>query len=350
MSAREKTIRFRLLTWFGENSRQLPWRNSKNPYYVWLSEIIMQQTRVAQGTPYYLRFVEKYPSVQDLADAPEQEVLKLWQGLGYYSRARNLHATAKKIVQEYGGNLPEEYKEVVKLKGIGEYTAAAILSIAHNKPYAALDGNVYRVLSRLYADELPINAPSAKKHYQHLADTLLDRKQPGAFNEAMMEFGATICIPRNPLCEECPLKVECFAYRKGLVNVLPVKEASKPVRDRWFHYFYIHTSTGLYLSHRPAGDIWQGLYDFPMLEKNTQKAISPKEMIEAIGLEVKKKPTAIHATRHLLSHQALHISFYEIKLEKEDKGLSRKYRFVKFKDLEKYPLPKPVEKFLNGLH
>jgi A/G-specific adenine glycosylase len=348
MSSREKTIRGELIAWFEKNRRELPWRGGKDPYKIWLSEIIMQQTRVAQGTPYYLRFIDQYPTVRDLANATEQEVLRLWQGLGYYSRARNLHATAKKISADYNGVFPDSYEDIIRLKGIGEYTAAAILSIAFNKPYAAVDGNVYRVLSRLYADELPVNAPSARKHYQQLANNLLDKKKPGAFNEAMMEFGATICVPKNPLCEECPLQDNCFAYALGKVKELPRKEVSKPVRDRWFHYLYIHTPEGVYLSHRPAGDIWQGLYDFPMVEKEIDKPITAKEINAATDLGV-KKPAVIHTARHLLSHQALYISFYEVELGREDKALSQKYTFVKFKDLDQYPLPKPVERFLNQI-
>lgn len=346
IASRESTIRRRLLGWFTVNKRELPWRENRDPYRIWLSEIIMQQTRVAQGTPYYIRFIKQFPTVVDLANASEQEVLRLWQGLGYYSRARNLHATAKSIVSSFDGKFPDKFKQVVDLKGIGDYTAAAILSIAYGQPYAALDGNVYRVLSRLYADDLPVNASTAKKHYQLLADNLLDQKNPGDFNEAMMEFGATICNPKNPLCEECPLQSHCLAFALGKVSELPRKEASRPVRERWFHYFFIHTPKGLYLSQRKPGDIWQGLYDLPLVEKGDASALTTKDL-KAFNFPVPKKLKLLHAIRHQLSHQILLISFYEVKLAKEEKSLSEKYSFVKFDVLDDYPLPKPVERLLD---
>jgi A/G-specific adenine glycosylase len=348
------TVRQELLQWFDANKRELPWRGVNDPYKTWLSEILMQQTRVAQGLPYYLKFVERFPTVQALAAASEQEVLKLWQGLGYYSRARNLHNTAKAIVEKHKGIFPVSYEEVISLKGIGSYTAAAILSISFNKPFAVLDGNVYRVLSRLHALEMPINAPGAEKEYSALAQDLLDKQQPGKFNEAMMELGALICTPQSPACSICPLNNECEAFRLGEVNELPVKIKAKKATQRDINYLFSHNSEGLYLKKRHEGDIWQGMYDMPEVDGQPHDA------------------TLLKQHKHILSHRVLHISFYD-KAAELPKGAKIKdskpktttlaaeppslYKnnntaqtgliFVPFSHLDEYPLPRPIELFLN---
>jgi A/G-specific adenine glycosylase len=338
-------VRQKLLSWFKENQRVLPWRGHGSAYKTWLSEIIMQQTRVAQGTPYYERFIKSFPEVADLAAADEQEVLKLWQGLGYYSRARNLHHAAKTIITEHGGLFPSSYKEILKLKGIGPYTAAAIASIAFNKPHAALDGNVYRVLARLFGIIMPINANGAAKFYQHLADELLDKKEPGPFNEAMMEFGATLCLPKNPLCHICPLSDFCEAYKKGTQNELPFKNALKAVKTRYFHYLLVIQGGHFYLNHRPAGDIWQGLYDLPLVETGNDNQIDDKTaggFLRTAVLDIKPLKRMVHK----LTHQRLEIIFYEVHALSEPRTI-KNIVLTDMKGLKQYPLPKPIELFLN---
>lgn len=342
MHEKNNKIRLALLAWFSANKRPLPWRETKNPYHIWLSEIILQQTRVAQGLPYYQRFTTQYPTVQQLADAPEQDVLKLWQGLGYYSRARNLHATAKIISEKFNGKFPDTYKEIISLKGVGDYTAAAILSIAYNQPYAVLDGNVYRVLSRLYLIETPINAREAKAIFQEKAQELLDKTQPGNFNEAMMEFGATICVPKNPLCHICPVQSYCDAFALGKVNELPKKLPSKKARDRYFHYLVIKKQKGIYLKERKAGDIWQGLYDFPLVEKDTEEALDEADL-QILHIYEVQKMLPVYKIKHQLTHQTLHITFYELEAEL----LEADYICVELEMLKNYPVPKPIEFFLK---
>jgi len=337
-------IKAKLFRWYQENQRVLPWRGSKDPYKIWLSEIIMQQTRVAQGTPYYLKFVEKYPLVTDLASADEQEVLKLWQGLGYYSRGRNLLKAAQQIVFEYKGVFPCEYNEVIKLKGIGPYTAAAIVSIAYNKPHAVLDGNVYRVLARLYAIEIPINAPQARLVFQKQADALLDKKNPGVFNEAMMELGATVCLPKNPDCPNCPVLSYCKAYKSGSQNILPRKLASRSVKTRYFHYLMIKKSGKFYIRQRLAGDIWQGLFELPLIETNEVDFLTINQINEILDTKITfLKP--IQKTMHKLTHQHLEIVFYEADMATpiRDNGQI----LTDNKGLKQYPLPRPLELFLN---
>jgi A/G-specific adenine glycosylase len=339
-------VRSNLLSWYKENQRVLPWRGTSDPYRIWLSEIIMQQTRVAQGTPYYNRFIEKFPSVDMLASAEEQEILKLWQGLGYYSRARNLHHAAKQVVADHGGKFPTEYEDILKLKGIGEYTASAIASIAFNKPHPVVDGNVYRVLSRLYAIDTPVNAPGAAAIFREKAEVLLDRNNPGKFNEAMMELGALVCTPKNPGCTSCPLNKECLAYETGKQEELPLKIDLKAVKTRHFHYLFIKNGINFYLNNRGKGDIWQGLYDLPLIEKKTDQKLEQGEVEAFLDTPVnslEKVKTMVHK----LTHQRLEISFYEMDVQNKPAGLNGSVVMtdkIKFKE---YPLPKPIEIFLN---
>jgi len=336
----------KLLRWYKENQRVLPWRGQKDPYKIWLSEIIMQQTRVVQGTPYYLKIVDRFPEMATLAEAEEQEVLKFWQGLGYYSRARNMHHTAKTVVSKYNGVFPSEYKDILKLKGIGPYTAAAIASIAFNKPYAALDGNVYRVLSRLFGITMPVNENGAANIFQKLADELLDRKEPGQFNEAIMEFGATLCLPKNPLCEMCPVIMHCEAKKQGIENTLPIKIALKAVKSRYFHYLLIKDGSYLYLKEREAGDIWQGLFDLPLIEKENSLLLNEKDAQNFLNIdEVVLKP--LKKINHKLTHQRLEITFYEAQINIKSSLLNGKSILVDLGSLKQYPLPKPIELFLN---
>ncbi len=255
-----------LLQWAATQDRPMPWKGERDPYRIWLSEVILQQTRVEQGWPYYLRFVENYPTVHHLADAPEDAVMKLWEGLGYYSRARNLHATAKHVANELEGQFPDSYLGLLTLKGVGEYTAAAIASFAYDLPHAVLDGNVYRVLARYFGIETPTDAPAAKREFSALANALLDTARPAAFNQAMMDFGATVCTPAQPRCPVCPLQADCTAYRLNKVAELPRKSKAKARKDRFFVYAVFRYRGDTFIQQRIAQDIWQNLYEFPLLE------------------------------------------------------------------------------------
>ena len=252
--------------WYRQNKRDLPWRTTRDPYFIWLSEIILQQTRVDQGMNYYLKFTRNYPTIRHLAEASEQEVLNDWQGLGYYSRARNLHQTAKYIHKELNSSFPESYEKIIKLKGIGPYTAAAIASFAFDEGVAAVDGNVYRVLSRIFDIDLPIDSTQGKKAFQELANSLIPTKNPGDFNQGMMEFGAMQCTPVNPKCEHCPFSERCLAKMHNTIAARPVKAKKTAVRNRYFYYFIFRETDRICIQKRTQKDIWQHLFEFPLLE------------------------------------------------------------------------------------
>ena len=305
----------RLLSWYAHHKRALPWRTDQNAYKIWLSEIILQQTRVSQGLPYYKRFIQSYPTVHDLAAASEQEVLHLWQGLGYYSRARNLHRCSRYIVDELAGIFPTTYEGLLQLPGVGPYTAAAIASIAFGERVAVVDGNVYRVLARIFGVEEDISSHAGKKHFQALATALMPSKEVGSYNQALMEFGALHCTPQQPLCTTCPFQTTCIAYKAGKQGELPVKNRRTSVRDRYFYYLLIHFQDQLYVRQRVEKDIWHGLYDFYLIESDT--AASSIEALEDPLLVHSKKynltPTqCTFHTRHQLSHQRLHIQFFHL--------------------------------------
>src|ERR1700761_3117027 len=270
MSHKKPDFTHILLKWHsGKNDRKMPWKGEKNPYRIWLSEVILQQTRVDQGWAYYEKFLEEFPKVHDLAHAPEQKVFKLWEGLGYYNRCRNLIATAKKIDAEYNGEFPNTYEEILALKGIGPYTAAAIAYFAFNLPHAVVDGNVTRVLSRYFAETTPIDTTAGKKLYSNLADALLDRERADLYNQAIMDFGATVCLPRNPLCADCVQREGCQALLKGMTAQLPVKEKNIVKKQRWFYYFIVETADDkVYIRQRAAKDIWESLFEFVLHETN----------------------------------------------------------------------------------
>jgi A/G-specific adenine glycosylase len=268
----------KIVEWYQENKRNLPWRETKDPYKIWLSEVILQQTRVAQGLPYYLTFVAKYPTVQELAHAPEQEVLRVWQGLGYYTRARNLHKCAKVIAESLNGKFPDNYEALKELPGVGDYTAAAIASISFYEPVAVVDGNVYRVLARLHGIETPINSPDGRKVFCTLANTLVSTVNPDLHNQAMMEFGATFCTPQNPKCEQCPFLNCCVAAQRRLQHLLPVKLKLKKAKNRYFDYLVFKKGKSLLMKKRVEKDIWHGLYDFPLLE--SKKPVSLKTLLK----------------------------------------------------------------------
>ena len=263
-------FRTNLLAWAATHLRPMPWKGERDPYKIWLSEIILQQTRVEQGLPYYEKFVAAYPTVTDLAHAPEDELFKLWEGLGYYSRARNLHFTAKYIAGELGGHFPDTYETIRSLKGVGDYTAAAIASFAYNLPHAVLDGNVYRVLARFFGIETPTDRPGAKKEFTRLANALLDTRQPGVFNQAMMDFGATLCTPKQPGCKTCPLQTQCVAWQTGKVQELPLKSRTLVKKERFFCYAVFNAGPDVFVRKRAGKDIWRGLFEFPAIEWNSR--------------------------------------------------------------------------------
>ncbi|RXR20730.1 A/G-specific adenine glycosylase [Flavobacterium amnicola] len=333
-----------LTTWYLQNKRDLPWRKTTNPYHIWLSEIMLQQTRVAQGLPYYLSFTKAFPTVFDLANAHEEEVLKLWQGLGYYSRARNLHNTAKYVASELNGIFPDNYKSLLSLKGVGEYTAAAIASFSYNEIAPVVDGNVYRVLSRYFGIETDISSPKAKKEFTALASELIDKQQPAAFNQAIMEFGALQCVPKNPNCDICPLNTSCWALANKKVALLPVKEKKTKVTHRYFNYLLVIDPQQKTIVHkRTQKGIWHNLYEFPVIE--TEKLESTKTISELIQVQFPETDKMIQldseTVLHKLSHQHLHIHFWKIHTKINHKnGLS-------YNELVNLPVPIVIHNFIE---
>jgi len=339
----------RLIKWYNFNKRELPWRSTSDPYKIWLSEIILQQTQVNQGLSYYLKFIEHFPTVKDLAKAPEDKVMKLWQGLGYYSRARNLHEAAKTIVKEHNAGFPKSYNEIRALKGVGDYTAAAIASIAYGLPHAVVDGNVYRVLSRVFGIETPIDSTAGKKEFYELANELLPKKSAADFNQAIMEFGALYCRPQNPDCANCIFNDKCEAFRTQKVNQLPVKAKKTKVKDRYLNYIVFVDNGNTYINKREGKDIWKSLYEFYLIESdkrnNEATLLKSKELIK---IWKGKAPGIINVSKeykHILSHQNLHARFYQIALENSPHHL--KLKKVKIAQLNKYAFPRLIEKYLK---
>jgi A/G-specific adenine glycosylase len=342
-----------LINWYKENHRDLPWRNNPSPYEVWISEVILQQTRVNQGMDYYLHFTKKWPTVNDLAQASEEEVLKMWQGLGYYSRARNLHHCAKQVVEQYKGEFPSDFEKLKQLKGIGNYTAAAIASIAYNLPHAVVDGNVYRVLSRLFDINTPININEGQKLFAQLADELLNRNQPGLHNQALMEFGALHCTPKNPNCLLCPLQAQCLAFAHQTVMLRPVKLAKTKISTRYFNYLILRINDSLYLHKRSDNDIWKNLYDFPCIE--SQKPMTVEEVIasETFLQLIENNPFTIIKSSpiftHKLTHRTILAHFIEIKLEKELLQIQTNDLFLaRETELGSFPIPRLIDLYLNN--
>lgn len=337
-----------LKKWYHVNKRDLPWRNVKDPYKIWLSEVILQQTQVVQGLSYYLKFIDHYPTVSHLAKAKEDAVLKDWQGLGYYSRARNLHAAAKEIEQKYKGKFPQKYEDIRALKGVGDYTAAAIASFAYNLPQAVVDGNVYRVLSRIFGIEIAIDSSEGKKQFQQLANELLDKKDAETHNQAIMEFGSQYCKPVNPGCDNCMFKSKCFAFKHNKVSSLPFKAKKTKVTNRYFNYIVlIDKKNNVLVNKRSAKDIWQGLYEFELIE--TEKEFSAEKLFELPAFKkiAGKNYTISHTSKkykHMLSHQHLYATFYVVKTNAEHK---KPKVFTNVKTLTKFAYPRLVEKFLN---
>ncbi len=333
-----------ILQWYSQNKRDLPWRGSRDPYKIWLSEVILQQTRITQGLPYYLKFIKVYPAVSDLASASETEVLKLWQGLGYYSRARNMHTAARMVMDEFSGKFPSVYKDLIRLKGVGDYTASAIASICSGEPTPVVDGNVYRVLARYFGVEIPINSSRGIKYFKQLAKEVMEPAEIGEYNQAVMEFGALQCKPQNPDCGTCPLNTGCLALNQDRVGELPAKIRKQKVKTRYFNYMvYVDPKNRTLLNKRTEQGIWRHLYDFPLIESD--RLLEPEEICEVFKKEdhpdgeisLWREDPVIHK----LSHQHLVTRFWIVELEKEiGHG-------IPLEKLDEYPVPVLVSEFLR---
>ncbi|MFZ4724018.1 MAG: A/G-specific adenine glycosylase [Paludibacter sp.] len=347
-----KYISSTLISWYNFNKRELPWRDINDPYKIWISEIILQQTRVNQGLSYYQKFIERFPTVIILAEANEEEVLKYWQGLGYYSRARNLHKAAQQIITAYNGIFPNKHNEVIKLAGIGEYTAAAICSFAYNQPYSVVDGNVYRVLSRLLGIETPIDSVIGKKQFASLAYELLDKSNPAIHNQAIMEFGAIQCVPVSPDCSTCCLKNNCKAYELNLISFLPIKSKKIKVTHRFFNYFFIEFEGQTYLQKRTEKDVWQHLYEFPLIELDhllSTIEIYENEQVKNLfeGITDVQILKTTNPMKHVLTHRVIFAQFFTIKVSNENETIG-KFLKVQLKDIEEYPVSRLMELFIES--
>ena len=337
----------KILDWYEENKRPLPWRQTTNPYKIWLSEILLQQTRVAQGLPYYEKFIAKFPTVFDLANASEETVLKLWQGLGYYSRARNLHATAKIIADQYNGNFPDNYTNLIKLKGVGDYTASAIASISFEQPEPVVDGNVYRVLARYFGVDLPIDSPKGARYFKELAREIMDQEHIRDYNQGLMEFGALHCKPRKPECASCPLNDGCQALQKEQINTLPIKGNKTRVRHRFLNYLIVKDAEGQTLFKKREGrGIWQNLYEFPFVEaeKEIDKDVLHQEIEKRIGQNGIKEVVKMNDQKiiHKLSHQHLNVNFWLVTVNQElNEG-------IPLSSIQQYPVPVLIADFIEN--
>ncbi len=340
-----------LLVWNRtENVRKMPWKGEEDPYKIWISEIILQQTRVQQGLAYYERFIKTFPDVQTLATAKDQSVFKLWEGLGYYTRCKNLIASAKYIHEKLNNQFPEKYEDILALKGIGNYTASAIASFAFNKPYAVLDGNVFRVLSRFFGIEIPINTTTGKKYYAELAQMLLDKKNPAEYNQAIMDFGAVICKPALPLCYECPLQKKCVAFLNNKVSVLPINEKIIKQKKRFFNYLIVEYKDKIYVRERTEKDIWQNLFEFILIETNSladakdflkdERFLSAFETSHFVVNRISKTYT------QKLTHQLVSARFFHIKIDQKMTCL-KNFQLVSKKQLNKFPFPKIITSYLG---
>lgn len=340
-----------IVSWYLQNKRDLPWRDTTDPYVIWLSEIILQQTRVEQGLPYFYRFIQHFPDIESFANAREEEILKLWQGLGYYSRARNMHYTAQHIIAHYNGIFPTAFKELIKLRGIGNYTAAAISSFASNEKQAVVDGNVYRVLSRYFGIEEPINSTKGQKTFNMLASELIKDQSPSLYNQAIMEFGALHCKPLSPFCATCPLTAGCYALQHQKVKELPKKIKKTKPKNRWFYYLVGIDENHVLTKQRGAGDIWQHLYDFPLIE--SEQPEEPENIIkkaqELFGKQVELRP--INSIKHILTHQTIYVHFFALYNYIINFKVATEIKSVRTEEFKQLPHPKIIgdfiEKYIN---
>jgi len=340
-----------LINWYSYNKRNLPWRETKNPYYIWISEIILQQTRVNQGLSYYYKFIEKFPDIDSLASADIDELLNLWQGLGYYSRARNMHFTAQNIVKNYEKTFPTKYKELIKLKGIGDYTASAIASISFNQPTPVLDGNVFRFIARYFGVSESTQSTKGKQEFKKILFGLIPEENPGVFNQAIMEFGALQCIPKNPDCISCPYHSECFAYKNNLIDELPAKKKKVKQTVRYFNYLFIIYNDFTFIEKRTGTDIWKLLYQFPLIETNDEISLPDltkrKEWINIFKNIKTEIDTNYIEQKHILSHQKLITRFYKVKICTISKPLAHNYLKTNMVELHNYGIPKLLENYLE---
>ncbi|HIA12148.1 MAG TPA: A/G-specific adenine glycosylase [Flavobacteriales bacterium] len=341
-----------IINWYEANKRDLPWRHTDDPYKIWLSEIILQQTRVNQGTAYYLRFVELFPTIKHLAEATEKQVLKVWQGLGYYSRARNLHKTAHHIHFHLNGVFPQTFESIRELFGVGDYTAAAISSIVYHEAHAVVDGNVYRLLSRYFGVDAAIDTSIGKRKFASLANSIIDVNRPGVFNQAMMEFGAIQCKPQNPDCSICPVMSACVGYRENRVSEYPVKSKTVNQRNRFFNFLVIHGSDGMYIRKRTDKDIWKNLYEPPMIESDNAidfseliKTVEWKRFFNGVEYVADENPLLLN---HALTHQQIQAQFWSIQVKGVINPASLNNCFtVSEIVIDDYPIHRLFEKFLE---
>jgi A/G-specific adenine glycosylase len=341
-----------IIQWYEINKRDLPWRHINDPYLIWVSEIILQQTRVEQGLSYYRRFVEQFPDVRSLANAPEDEVMKMWQGLGYYSRARNMHLSARTICNENRAKFPASYDEIRRMKGVGDYSASAIASIAYGEPCPVVDGNVLRVIARHNGIKEPVNTSSGRKKVKDILIRLIDHEQPGTFNQAVMELGALVCRPKQPLCPECPVSRDCYAYLNQLTRELPNLNKAKPSKTRFFNYLVILSNEDgkhfTWLRKRTGDDIWKNLYDFPLIE--TDSELSTEDLKETIqwkeitGANEYALLTVTETFRHVLTHRELNVKFILLSMKNY---FHPDYLKVNEIDIQKYPVPRLIEIFFK---
>ena len=338
-----------LLEWHADNPRHLPWKETDDPYKIWLSEIILQQTQVSQGTPYYQRFVERYPTVNDLASAPIDDVLKTWQGLGYNSRARNLHVAAQTVAEQYEGYFPDSYNRLIELKGVGEYTAAAIASFAFGERVPVVDTNVIRVICRILGETDVTSRAHVRRKIKDFLNEAIADVDPAVFNQAIMNFGAIQCKPRDPMCSSCPLADSCVAFKTDTVNSIPSKAPKKVRRERFFHYLIIHDDSGVIIRQRSDNDIWQGMYDFPLIELATPGQANMESLAGSILSGTKLRPTVVQTHKQTLSHQIIHAAFYELEaLDLSKVALDEPFQYVDFSHLRALPVPKVVDCYLGA--
>jgi A/G-specific adenine glycosylase len=339
-----------LIYWYLKNKRDLPWRNTTNAYIIWLSEIILQQTRVEQGTPYFLRFLEKYPDIKAFAAAGEGEILKLWQGLGYYSRGRNMLKTARQVVEEFGGEFPVEFEQLIHLKGIGEYTASAISSFSANQAKAVVDGNVFRVLARYFGISEPINGATGKKLFQKVANDVLNKESPGLHNQSIMEFGAMLCKPKNPDCAICPIRSDCYAYNNNAIAELPQKLKTTKIRERFLNYIVVTDGDIILMNRRDENDIWANMYDFPLFESTHRLVAEDVLLLPEFKSYFGENSLIINnypIKKHVLTHQHLHAQF--IHISNRPIKLEQKWFYIDVNILESIAMPKIIFIFINKL-
>lgn len=331
-----------VINWYDKNKRDLPWRKTNDPYKIWLSEVLLQQTRVDQGMGYYIRFIETFPSIIDLANAKEEDVLNLWQGLGYYSRARNLHYAAQQVMNQFSGVFPNHYKSILSLKGVGDYTASAIASISFGEEVAVVDGNVYRVLSRYLMIDTPIDTSKGNKEFKSIATEFISGNDPSRFNQGMMELGATVCSPKKPNCIECPISESCLGFSSGRMLEFPVKSKKLKQKIKYFNYIVIRDNKNVFIEQRKGKGIWQNMYQFPLLE-TTKEMITFKTSYRGLVLKRESLPV-----KHILSHQIIYAKFWECSVDNTFVPLSS-WEQIALENIETKPVPKVIENYISKL-